>query len=126
MFIRSYSIVGRESENFTQYADNGEYSSNPTTNIRIFLQNRREESRIAVHIIERDCGVGAGTIKNILAGQAKSVRTKTVLAIADYFNCSLDELTKRSLCKEEVRSSNQKTWANRVATTSKKRYGRYI
>lgn len=67
------------------------------SNLRAQIKSRIEAAGTNIRALERKSGLNIGTINNILIGTSSNPTAETLRAIADTFNCSIDELLGRSI-----------------------------
>ncbi|MCC8483059.1 MAG: helix-turn-helix transcriptional regulator [Rickettsia endosymbiont of Labidopullus appendiculatus] len=64
--------------------------------IQNFLRSKFEELKLTRKIFSRESGIPYNTITSILNGLSSSTQMYNILKIANYFNCSIDEVVGRS------------------------------
>ncbi len=67
------------------------------SNLRAQIKSRIEAAGTNIRALERKSGLNIGTINNILIGTSSNPTAETLKAIADTFDCSIDELLGRSI-----------------------------
>jgi DNA-binding XRE family transcriptional regulator len=76
-----------------------------TDNIREFLNKKMAQRELSVVALADCTGVALTTMRGILTGNRRP-EIKNIVKIADYFNCSIDEMLGRS----DFPSSNNKQY----------------
>lgn len=66
-------------------------------NLKLFLINKLISENINAYTLERNCKIGRSTIFNFINDNNfnRSLSITTIVSIADYFNCSIDEMIGR-------------------------------
>ena len=64
-------------------------------NLRSQIRGRIEAMGTNVRALERKAGLNIGTVNNVLIGTSSNPTAETLKAIADVFDCSVDELLGR-------------------------------
>ena len=77
-------------------------------NLRTQIKNRIEAMDTNVRALERRAGLNIGTVNNILIGSSSNPTAETLKAIADAFDCSLDELLGRKIKTNNDKDDNFK------------------
>jgi transcriptional regulator with XRE-family HTH domain len=65
-------------------------------NLRTQIKNRMESLGINVRALERKAGLNTGAVNNILNGASANPTAETLNALANAFDCMVDELLGRS------------------------------
>ena len=71
--------------------------SDMIVNLRSQIRSRIEAMGSNVRALERKAGLNIGTVNNILIGTSSNPTAETLKAIADVFDCSVDELLGRKV-----------------------------
>jgi transcriptional regulator with XRE-family HTH domain len=59
------------------------------------IEARRQKLDISVRSLERKAGLNIGAVNNILHGVSSNPTAETLIALANVFECSIDELVSR-------------------------------
>lgn len=65
--------------------------------LRQQIKNRIEAMGSNVRALERKAGLNVGTLNNIISGASTNPTSETLTALANAFDCSIDELLGRKL-----------------------------
>lgn len=70
-------------------------------NIKTFIINKLKNHTITAYSLARLCGLGENTISNFINNKnvKKILSTNTIISIANYFDCSIDEMIGRVTIK---------------------------
>lgn len=68
-----------------------------TQQLKQFIQEKLVSSKMNTSELERKAGLSATSIRKILLGSSQNPTLETLNAIANVFNCSLDELVGRRI-----------------------------
>lgn len=77
-------------------------------NLRSQIRSRIEAMGSNVRALERKAGLNIGTVNNILIGTSSNPTAETLKAIADVFDCSVDELLGRKVKNSDDKDTSLK------------------
>lgn len=72
---------------------------NSAIKVQQFLRRKLEENHLEKKYFSSESGIPYSTLCKIINGAQRNTELKTIVKIANYFNCSLDEVTGRNPAK---------------------------
>jgi transcriptional regulator with XRE-family HTH domain len=95
-------VVGRNK--YTMYHKSQKHIFKPmyiddiTNNLRLFIKEQLYILDMSVYDLEKNCGIGDSTIMHFIKTNStkKSLSTPVIIALAQYFNVSIDYMIGRS------------------------------
>lgn len=78
--------------------------------IKLIIEQKLKETKRSVNVAEKMAGLPSGTIRNILTGKSLNPKIETLQAIANFFDCSIDELIGKQECNSSVKPQSDFAW----------------
>ena len=76
------------------------------TTLKAQIKSRIEAMDTNVRALERRAGLNVGTVNNILHGASSNPTAETLIALANAFDCSIDDLLARRTKESNEQDSN--------------------
>lgn len=93
-------VIGRKQNVYlsnTKKKFNKVYLAQVSVNIKAFIINKLKQQNLTAYSLARLCRLGENTISNFINNKnvKKILSTNTIISIANYFDCSIDEMIGR-------------------------------
>lgn len=92
---KKYTIYHKSQKHIFKHV----YINDITHNLRLFLKEQLYILNMSVYDLEKNCGIGDSTIMHFIKENStkKSLSTPVIIALAQYFNMSIDYMIGRLL-----------------------------